>query len=412
MGDTVTGGSAAGGGSTADGSTAASSKAGDTVTGGSAAGGSAAGGEASVLRVGVVGVGNISGQYFQAIPRLPNLRVTAIGDLDADRAAKAAAEVPSARAVGLDELYAAEDVDLVLNLTIPAAHAEVAQAAIAGGKHVYGEKPLAATTAEARAVLDAAERAGVRVGCAPDTVLGTGVQTARAVLDAGAVGVPVAATAFMVTPGHEAWHPDPEFYYRPGGGPLLDMGPYYLTALVTLLGPVKRVVGMSSTPRPTRVIGSGPRAGTEFGVEVATHVTGVLEHEGGALSTLLMSFDVWAGQLPHIEVYGSGGSLKVPDPNGFDGEVSIFRAGAGEWERVPERGGYRNAARGYGVSDLARALGEGVPHRANGRLAFHVLDVMESLLAAAQSGESVIIGSTCERPAAVPAGARPEEPEL
>ena len=238
-------------------------------------------------------------------------------------------------------------------------------------------------------MLEAAERAGVRVGCAPDTVLGTGIQTARAVLDAGDIGVPVAATAFMVTPGHERWHPAPEFYYRPGGGPLLDMGPYYLTALVTLLGPVKRVVGMSSTPRPTRVIGSGPRAGTEFAVEVETHVTGVLEHEDGALSTLLMSFDVWAGQLPRIEVYGSGGSLEVPDPNGFDGEVRIFRAEAKEWEQVPERGGYRDASRGYGVSDLARALGEGVPHRANGQLAFHVLDVMESLLAAAKSGDSV-----------------------
>ena len=369
------------------------------------------------LRVGVVGAGNISGQYFEAVPRLPNLRITAVADLDADRAAAAASRIPGARAAKPNELYTAEDVDLVLNLTIPAAHAEVAHAAIAGGKHVYGEKPLAATTAEARAVLEAAERAGVRVGCAPDTVLGTGIQTARAVLDAGEVGVPVAATAFMVTPGHERWHPAPEFYYRPGGGPLLDMGPYYLTALVTLLGPVKRVVGMSSTPRPTRVIGSGPRAGTEFAVEVETHVTGVLEHEDGALSTLLMSFDVWAGQLPRIEVYGSGGSLEVPDPNGFDGEVRVFRAEAGEWERVPERGGFRDASRGYGVSDLARALGEGVPHRANGQLAFHVLDVMESLLAAAKSGDSVRIGSTCERPAAVPAGARPEqeqgqEPEL
>jgi predicted dehydrogenase len=365
--------------------------------------------EAPALRVGVVGVGNISGQYFQAVPRLANLRITAIADLDADRAAAAAAGVPGARALKPEELFAAEDVDLVLNLTIPAAHAEVAQAAIAGGKHVYGEKPLAATAAEAQAVLAAADAAGVRVGCAPDTVLGTGIQTARAALDAGDIGVPAAATAFMVTPGHERWHPDPEFYYRPGGGPLLDMGPYYLTALVTLLGPVKRVVGMSSTPRPTRVIGSGPRAGTVFPVEVATHVTGVLEHENGALSTLVMSFEVWEGNLPRIEVYGTGGSLGVPDPNGFDGEVRVFRAEAKEWEPVPVRGGYRNASRGYGVSDLARALGRGRPHRANGQLAFHVLDVMESLLAAAESGESVRIGSTCERPAAVPAGARPEE---
>ena len=187
------------------------------------------------------------------------------------------------------------------------------------------------------------------------------------------------------------------------------MGPYYLTALVTLLGPVRRVVGMSSTPRSTRIIGSGPRAGTEFPVEVATHVTGVLEHANGALSTLLMSFEVWAGALPRIEVYGTGGSLSVPDPNGFDGEVRLFRAGSKEWEHVAERGGYQGAARGYGVADLARAVAEGGPHRADGRLAYHVLDIMESLLAAARSGDSVTVTSTCDRPAAVPAGARPEE---
>jgi predicted dehydrogenase len=362
-----------------------------------------------ILRVGVVGAGQISGAYLNTFPRLENLRVTAIADLDVDRAAKAAQAVPGARGTTPAELYAAEDVDLVLNLTIPAAHAEVAHAAIAGGKHVYGEKPLAATTAEARAVLEAADGSGVRVGCAPDTVLGTGVQTARAALDAGDIGVPVAASAFMVTPGHERWHPAPEFYYRPGGGPLLDMGPYYLTALVTLLGPVRRVVGMSSTPRSSRIIGSGPRAGTEFPVEVATHVTGVLEHANGALSTLIMSFDVWAGALPRIEVYGTGGSLSVPDPNGFDGEVRVFRAEAKEWEPIAVRGGYPGASRGYGVSDLARALALGGPHRADGRLAYHVLDIMESLLGAARKGDSVTVASTCERPAAVPAGARPEE---
>ncbi|MEY9962444.1 putative dehydrogenase [Streptacidiphilus sp. MAP12-16] len=362
-----------------------------------------------ILRVGVVGAGNISGAYLDTFPRLTNLRVTAIADLDPARATLAAKEVPGARALTPEELYAAQDVDLVLNLTLPAAHAQVAHAAIAAGKHVYGEKPLAATTAEAHALLEAADAAGVRIGCAPDTVLGTGVQTARAVLDAGWIGSPVAATGFMVTPGHERWHPAPEFYYRPGGGPLLDMGPYYLTALITLLGPVRRVVGMSATPRATRSIGSGPRAGTEFPVEVATHVTGVLEHENGALSTLLMSFDVWAGALPRIEVYGTGGSLSVPDPNGFDGEVRLFRAEAKEWEPVPDRGGYPGASRGYGVADLARALADGGPHRADGRVAYHILDVMESLLAAARSGESVTVTSTCERPAAVPASARPEE---
>ncbi|HEY0807703.1 MAG TPA: Gfo/Idh/MocA family oxidoreductase, partial [Pseudonocardiaceae bacterium] len=242
------------------------------------------------LRVGLVGAGHISGQYLDTLPRLDNVTLTTVADLDRDRADAVATRMPGVRAGSPDELYAADDVDVVLNLTVPGAHSAVALAAIAAGKHVYGEKPLAPTTAQARAVLVAAAAAGVTVGCAPDTVLGTGVQTARASLDAGDIGEPVAATAFMTTPGHERWHPAPEFYYQPGGGPLLDMGPYYLTALVTLLGPVRRVVGMASTPRATRVVGSGPRAGNRFTVTVPTHVTGVLEHVGGALSTLMMSF--------------------------------------------------------------------------------------------------------------------------
>jgi predicted dehydrogenase len=282
----------------------------------------------TALRIGLVGAGQISGAYLRTLPTLANLSVTAVADLDAARARAVAATVPGARATTVKELCAADDVDLVLNLTVPAAHAEVAHAAIAAGKHVYGEKPLAATTAEARSVLDAAEAAGVRVGCAPDTVLGTGVQTARAVLAAGELGTPVAATAFMTVPGPELWHAAPEFYYRPGGGPLFDMGPYYLTALVTLLGPVREVVGMTSASRSERTVGHGPRAGTTFPVEVATHVTGVLEHASGALSTLVMSFDVWVAGLPHIEIYGTEGSLSVPDPNHFDGPVRLFRAGA------------------------------------------------------------------------------------
>jgi predicted dehydrogenase len=362
------------------------------------------------LRIGLIGAGQISGAYLATLRRLPNVAVVAVADLDETRARTAAAGVPGARPLAVADLLAAGDVDLVLNLTIPAAHAEVALAAIGAGKHVYGEKPLAVTAGQAREVLAAAARAGVRVGCAPDTVLGTGVQTARACLDAGQIGTPIAATAFMVTPGHERWHPAPEFYYQPGGGPLFDMGPYYLTALVTLLGPVRRVAGMASTPRPARTIGSGPRAGAEIGVAVATHVTGVLEHVSGALSTLVMSFDVWAARLPCIEVYGSAGSLSVPDPNGFGGVVEVFSAGGKDWTPAPEAGGYRGASRGYGVSDLAGALASGTTHRANGEIAFHVLDVMQTLLTAASSGLSEDVASSCDRPPAVPFGARPDDP--
>ncbi len=349
----------------------------------------------------MVGAGKISGQYLDTLARDPALRLTAVTDLDPERARAAADRAGAATAASVAELVAREDVDAVLNLTVPAAHAEVALAAVAAGKHVYGEKPLAATREEAAAVLAAARGAGVRVGSAPDTVLGTGVQTARRAVDEGLVGRPVAATAFMTTAGHEAWHPDPEFYYRPGGGPLLDMGPYYLSALVHLLGPVVRVTGAASRPRAERAVGSGPRAGQTFAVEVDTHVTGVLEHAGGALSTLVMSFDVHAARLPRIEVHGTEGSLSVPDPNGFDGPVELHPAG-GPWQLLPPSAGYVGAGRGTGLADLAGALAAGRPHLASAALAGHVLDVMLTLLDAAHAGRTLAVEPGAERPGAVP----------
>ncbi|MBH5335905.1 Gfo/Idh/MocA family oxidoreductase [Streptomyces pactum] len=359
------------------------------------------------LRVGIIGAGNISGEYMRTLTRVTGVRLVKIASRNTERARAAARGFPGVGVTTTEELYTSDEVDLILGLTTPEAHLEVARAAIAGGKHLYGEKPLATTAADARAILDAAARAGVRVGCAPDTVLGAGIQTARACLDGGAIGTPVAASAFMFTPGHERWHPDPEFYYRPGGGPLLDMGPYYLTALVSLLGPVRRVTGMSHTPRTTRTIASGPRAGTTFGVEVATHVTGVLQHDSGALSTLIMSFDVWESTLPRIEVYGSQGTLLVPDPNSFGGEVRLCRAGETRWRPVPVAGGYRDGGRGIGVADMAEAIARGTAHRADGELAHHVVDIMECLLAAAETGSARTVHSTCERPAPVALDARP-----
>jgi predicted dehydrogenase len=350
------------------------------------------------MRVGIVGAGKISGQYSATMSRLPQLTVTAVADLDPGRAQRLAELHRGARVVSLPDMYVADDVDVVLNLTTPAEHAGIAIAAIAGGKHVYGEKPLAATTTDGRAVADAAETAGLRAACAPDTVLGTGVQTARAMLDSGAIGVAHAATAFMTVPGHERWHPDPEFYYQRGGGPLLDMGPYYLTTLVHLLGPVRRVVGMSSRPLNERTIGDGPRAGSSFPVGVDTHVTGILEHDGGALTTMVMSFDVWATQLPSIEVYGSTGSLSVPDPNYFSGDVRLYTRDAAEWTVLAPSAGYAGAGRGVGLLDLYDALAEGRPHRAGVDVALHVLDVMESIQTSASSGQTVAVGTTCARP--------------
>ncbi|GLY30413.1 Gfo/Idh/MocA family oxidoreductase [Kineosporia sp. NBRC 101731] len=350
------------------------------------------------LRIGVIGAGAISGQYSRTLARLPHLPITSIADLNPERAQALAAAHPGARTETAGQLLAADDVDLVLNLTIPAVHGEIALAALAAGKHVYGEKPLALTVDEGRQVLQVAADQGLRVGCAPDTVLGTGIQTARSLLDAGRIGTPVAATAFMTTPGHERWHPDPEFLYRPGGGPLLDMGPYYLTSLVHLLGPVATVTGVGARPTSSRVIGSGPRAGTSFGVEVDTHVTGILVHESGAVSTLMISFDVWAARLPRIEVYGSNGSLSVPDPNHFDGDVEIFTAQDQQWQPVPPTAGYVEGGRGIGIADLAQALADGGRHRVSGNLALHVLDVMETLLHAAQEGRTLPISTPCERP--------------
>ncbi|WP_406415785.1 Gfo/Idh/MocA family oxidoreductase [Streptomyces sp. NBC_00873] len=360
------------------------------------------------LKIGIVGAGKISGAYLATLDRLSSVQFTAVTDLDRDRAQTLAQEGAAGGAgnegkiavVGsLAELVARDDVDAVLNLTIPAAHAEVALAALGAGKHVYGEKPLAANRKETEAVLAAAREAGLRVACAPDTVLGTGTQTARKAVDDGLIGRPVAATAFMTCAGHESWHPDPEFYYRPGGGPLLDMGPYYLSALVHLLGPVVKVTGASSRRRAERTIGSGPRTGQNFSVEVDTHVTGVLEHADGTLSTLVMSFDVKAARLPRIEVHGTEASLSVPDPNGFDGPVDINR-GPG-WETLPVSAGYRDGGRGTGLADLAEALAEGRPHRASAELAAHVLDIMLTLMAAADQGRALPVASTCERPAPV-----------
>ncbi len=354
------------------------------------------------LNLGIIGVGAISAQYLANLPQLSQLNLVAVADLDLTRA-QAVADEHGVRACSVDDLLADPAVDTVLNLTIPAAHAPIALRAIAAGKNVYGEKPLAVTTAEARDVLAAAEEAGVLVGCAPDTVLGTGIQTARQAIDDGLIGTPVAATATMVTPGHERWHPNPDFYYTAGGGPLLDMGPYYVSALVTLLGPVASVVGVASHLRDTRTIGSGPRAGESVPVSIDTHVTGILTHSSGAISTLLMSFDAVATLAAPIEVHGDAGSLAVPDPNMFDGAVKHFPLDGDGWTELPVSAGYRDSGRGFGLADLADTPAGSEP-RAGGRLAFHVLDVLESVLRSAETGRAEVIGSTVERPPVVPLG--------
>jgi predicted dehydrogenase len=243
----------------------------------------------------------------------------------------------------------------------------------------------------------------VRVGCAPDTFLGGGIQTCRKLIDDGWIGAPVAAVAFMMSHGWESWHPDPEFYYELGGGPMLDMGPYYLTALVSLLGPIVRVTGSARISFPERTIGSGPKQGQKIAVETPTHVAGVLDFGGGAVATIITSFDVWAANLPRIEIYGSAGSLSVPDPNTFGGPVRIRLAGEGEWRDVPLTHGFTENSRGLGVADMAHAIRAGRPHCASGELAYHVLDVMAAFEEASAAGRHVPITSGPPRVAALPA---------
>lgn len=350
--------------------------------------------------IGIVGLGAISSQYLATIAAHPLVKIVAVADLDTARAIDVAAEI-GAEAVTVDELVGDPRVGTVLNLTIPAAHADVALRAIAAGKHVYGEKPLAATFEEAERVVEAATDAGLTVGCAPDTVLGTGIQTARDAVDSGRIGTPTSATATMVVAGHELWHPNPDFYYAEGGGPLLDMGPYYVTSLVHLLGPVVSVSGAASRSRDVRTIRSGPRAGEQVPVAVDTHVTGILEHADGAMSTIVMSFDGVATAAPPIEVHGTEGSLAVPDPNRFDGDVTLRSLSGGDGVALPASAGYADAGRGVGLVDMMLA-DSSRPARANGALALHVLEVMTAVLRSADAGRRVPVATSVERPRLVP----------
>lgn len=356
--------------------------------------------------IGIVGLGVISRQYLDTLAGHPRARVAAVTDLDRSRAEAVAAELPGARvAADLDALVADPDVHVVLDLTTPGVHAHVAAACAAAGVDRYGEKPLAVDLAASREVMAAATAAGTRVGCAPDTVLGTGVQTARAAVADGRIGTPTAAVATWVAPGHELWHPNPDFYYARGGGPLLDMGPYYLTSLVQILGPVAWVQGAASRSRDERTIGSGPRAGERVPVEVATHVTGVLGHASGALSTVTVSFDAVGSHARPIEVHGTAGSLVVPDPNRFDGDVELRTLDGGEWEVLPAGAGFVGAGRGIGLLEMVGAAGLGAAPaspRAGGDVGLHVMEVMTGLLDSADSGRRVEITTAPTVPPLVP----------
>lgn len=340
---------------------------------------------AEPVGVAVVGCGTISHEYLRNLTSFPDLRVVFCGDLDIERA-KAQADkygVPAAGSAA--QAMESPDVEIVVNLTIPAAHAEVATAALAAGKHVWMEKPLALDTGTGKAVLAAAQQAGLRIGCAPDTVLGAGLQTARRVIEAGRIGVPQTALALMQGFGPESWHPDPAFLFQRGAGPLFDMGPYYLSALATLFGPAEQVAALGRRGREQRVIGSGPRAGTVFDVEVPTHVAALISYLSGQAATVVLSFDSPLRRHGFVEISGTEATLALPDPNRFDGEIRLRGVGADDWTVIPAAGA--TTGRGLGVLDLARALRGGVPHRASGEMALHVLDIMES------TGRSISAGA-------------------
>ncbi len=357
------------------------------------------------VKIGIVGCGTISSIYLKNCTEVFSvLEVAACADMFPERAKAKAEEFNIPKACTVSELLSDPEIKIVLNLTIPKAHAEVTLAALEAGKNVYVEKPLAITREDGQKILSLAKSKGLLVGGAPDTFLGGGLQTCRKLIDDGWIGKPVASTAFMVNHGHESWHPDPEFYYKVGGGPMFDMGPYYLTALISLMGPVKRVTGSAGITFPERTITSAPKYGTKIEVDVPTHVAGIMDFESGAIGTIITSFDVWGSQLPRIEIYGSEGTLIVPDPNTFGGPVFYRRQKIGDWKEIPLTHGFSENSRGIGVADMAYSILSGRPHRANGDLTYHVLDIMHGFHDASREGKHYAVASTCSRPAALPMG--------
>ncbi len=357
------------------------------------------------VKIGIIGTGNIFGAYARGCRAFDILEIAACADIDRRKAEAKAEEFDIARVCSVEDLLADREIQIIVNLTVPKAHAEVSLAVISAGKNVYSEKPLAVTRRDGQKVLAAAQEKGVRVGCAPDTFLGGGPQTCRKLIDDGWIGEPVAAVAFLPGHGHgpESWHPNPDFFYQVGGGPMLDVGPYYLTGLINLLGPVKRVTGSARISFPERIATSKLHRGRRIPVEVPTHVTGALDFVSGPIATIITSFDIWAANLPHFEVYGSEGTLSAHDPSLFGCRVLVRRAGAEEWSEMPLTHSSQ-VGRGIGVADMAYAIASGRPHRASAEMAYHVLDIMQAFEESSETGRHIEITSPCSRPAPLPLG--------
>ncbi len=356
------------------------------------------------LGVGIIGCGNISAAYLKLAPTFKGYTIVAVADINMDNATARAKEF-GVRAETVDGLLAADDVDLIINLTVPAAHVEVSRAILQAGKHVYSEKPFVLSLAEAQELGDIARSKGLRIGSAPDTFMGGSHQLARNLIDAGEVGKVMSGTAVVMSSGMEDWHPNPDFFFQKGGGPILDLGPYYICNLVQLLGPVEKVTSFTGAAREERTIANGPRNGETVSVETPTTIHAVLSFKSGAIITLLASWDVVASTHPIMELYGTEGTMNVPDPNFFGGVLTVTAPGAApvekSWEHpfsVPNFEEVRANYRGAGLADMALSIAAGHQHRCNDAYATHVVEVMTAILEAGESGQVMTMTTTCERP--------------
>ncbi|MEZ0491742.1 Gfo/Idh/MocA family protein [Kineococcus sp. TBRC 1896] len=342
--------------------------------------------------IGIIGAGVICGTYLENLTSFPDVAVHAIGDLFPQAARARAEEHSVAVHGGIEAVLEHDDVEIVVNLTIPSAHVEVSSAAIAAGKHVWSEKPVALDRDGGQQLIAAAQAGGVRLGCAPDTFLGTGLQTALSVLRRGDIGTPLSALTLMQSPGPESWHPNPAFLFAPGAGPLFDVGPYYLTTLVQAFGPITSVAALAGTSRPQRTIGSGPKAGEVFDVTVPTHVSAIAQFAGGQSSQSIFSFDSPLPRHGFVEITGTEATLALPDPNTFDGDLMVRRRTGQDWELLARTEAV--STRGTGVLEMARAIRAGREHRVQGALAHHVLDAMVCIEQSAREQEFVSLAST------------------
>ncbi len=355
------------------------------------------------VKIGILGLGAISGIYLKNLTELfREVEIAGIYDLIPEKVAAARSEynIPKGYS-SMKEMLEDPGIEIILNLTRPCEHYDTTRAALLAGKHVYSEKPLAATYEEGRELMLLAQDHNLLLGGAPDTFLGAGIQTCRKLIDSGFIGDPIGASARMICHGHESWHPAPEFYYQHGGGPMMDMGPYYLTALVNLLGRADSVVGMVSKGFDTRTITSAPLYGKTVKVEVPTHVNGILHFENGAVATITTTFDVYYDSSASLEIYGTKGTLRVPDPNGFGGPVMLLRPEDGSFREIPLVFEYKDNSRGLGLADMAKALREGRDTRADGQQTLHVLEIMTAFEKSSGEGRLLALETAYDRKAAM-----------